>query len=234
MPDNALEYDATWTVNKYTVTFVVDGNVYDEVTYEYGATIVVPANPTKDGYKFSSWDQSIPATVPANDVEITTTLVANTYYIVFEANGAEGAMTSLTFTYDKAQKLTLNAFTKLGYTFVGWKLVGEDELLADGKEVINLTKVDKAEVVLTAVFEANTYTVNLNEGETTKIEATYDVEFTLPTLSKVGYTFLGWSDGKTTHKGTVSNLTSDVNGKVNLTAVWQINSHKVKIGRAHV
>ncbi|MBR6593751.1 MAG: InlB B-repeat-containing protein, partial [Clostridia bacterium] len=47
---------ALFTVNTYTVEFVVDGTVVDTQTVEHGAAATAPADPTKDGYTFTGWD----------------------------------------------------------------------------------------------------------------------------------------------------------------------------------
>ncbi|MBQ8107676.1 MAG: InlB B-repeat-containing protein, partial [Ruminococcus sp.] len=47
---------------------------------------------------------------------------ANTFTIVFNANGGTGYMPNMTITYGVAQNLRLNAFTKPGHTFKGWNV----------------------------------------------------------------------------------------------------------------
>ena len=42
------------------------------------------------------------------------------YYVSFNANGGEGAMSNQTFTVDVAQALSTNVFTRSGYAFQGW------------------------------------------------------------------------------------------------------------------
>lgn len=57
---------------KYYVTYVVDGTIYKEVLYEYGAVIIPEAEPTKEGCSFSGWSK-IPETMPDHDIVITGT-----------------------------------------------------------------------------------------------------------------------------------------------------------------
>ena len=57
---------------KYTLTYMVDGEVYKTYEVYEGTTIVPETEPTKEGYEFSGWS-TIPSTMPAEDVTITGT-----------------------------------------------------------------------------------------------------------------------------------------------------------------
>lgn len=48
---------------------MVDGEVYETMTVEYGAEIELPTPPEKEGYIFTGWID-IPATMPAEDIVI--------------------------------------------------------------------------------------------------------------------------------------------------------------------
>jgi hypothetical protein len=57
----AVAADATYnqTTRSYTVTFLVDGAVYDTQTVACGGAATAPtSNPTKDGYTFTGWDKA--------------------------------------------------------------------------------------------------------------------------------------------------------------------------------
>ncbi|MEA5061024.1 MAG: InlB B-repeat-containing protein [Erysipelotrichaceae bacterium] len=45
---------AKWTVNSYTLTIDVDGQI-TTVEVDYGSTMTIPSDPTKDGYVFEGW-----------------------------------------------------------------------------------------------------------------------------------------------------------------------------------
>ena len=70
MPAHDVTVTGSFTVNKYKLTYTVDGAVYKTYDVEYGATITPEANPAKEGYTFSGWSD-IPATMPAHDVTVT-------------------------------------------------------------------------------------------------------------------------------------------------------------------
>lgn len=59
-------------INKtYTVTYKVDGSVYKTYKLEAGDKITVPADPTKDGYKFAGWTPEIPDEMPKKNLTFT-------------------------------------------------------------------------------------------------------------------------------------------------------------------
>ena len=64
-----------YTVNKYKLIYLVDGEVYHEVEIEYGSEVVPIDAPKKEGYEFMGWDE-IPETMPAYDVEVRGTFKA--------------------------------------------------------------------------------------------------------------------------------------------------------------
>ena len=76
LPDNGqmgtsdLTVTAVFTVNSYALTFKIDGQEDQTSMVEYGTDITYPANPTKEGYTFTGWDNN-PSTMPANDLTIT-------------------------------------------------------------------------------------------------------------------------------------------------------------------
>lgn len=70
MPANDVTVTGTFSINKYKLTYMVDGGEYKSYDLEYGATITPEAVPTKVGYTFSGWSE-IPTTMPAHDVIIS-------------------------------------------------------------------------------------------------------------------------------------------------------------------
>ncbi len=76
---NISEYDYDDIIpsaQSYTLTYVVDGEVYKTYEVEQGTTITPEATPSKNGYTFSGWSE-IPATMPAKDVTVTGTFIPN-------------------------------------------------------------------------------------------------------------------------------------------------------------
>jgi len=116
MPAHDVTVTGTFTINKYKMTYTVDGAEYKTYEVEYGASITPEAEPTKEGYTFSGWSE-IPETMPAHDVTVTGTLTINKYKLTYIVDGAEYK------TYEIEYNATITAEavpTKEGYTFSGW------------------------------------------------------------------------------------------------------------------
>lgn len=53
----------------YTITYIVDGKIWQTQTYKVGDKIKLLEEPEKEGYIFSGWSD-VPDTMPANDIEV--------------------------------------------------------------------------------------------------------------------------------------------------------------------
>lgn len=112
-----------------------------------GTEVTLTATPNS-GYRFKEWQViSGGVTVTDNKLIIGTANVevkaifelipAVTYTVTFDPNGGSGMMAPQTFTEGIAQNLTLNAFTREGFTFIGWNTMadGSGNSFADGASV---------------------------------------------------------------------------------------------------
>ncbi len=72
MPAENLIFIAEFEVSVYTVTFVVEGTVFDKKSIKAGDEIVVPdATPTKEFFTFTGWNLPNGGIMPASDIEVT-------------------------------------------------------------------------------------------------------------------------------------------------------------------
>lgn len=69
MPAHDVTVTGTFTVNKYTITYMIDNEIYHTESVDYGSTITPPSAPEREGYTFEWID--IPETMPAHDITIT-------------------------------------------------------------------------------------------------------------------------------------------------------------------
>ena len=87
MPAEDVTIKATWTVNQYTITFDTDGgNEIAQAEYDYGSVITAPTDPVKNGYSFAGWIPALPATMPAENLEVTAQWTINRYAITVLAD----------------------------------------------------------------------------------------------------------------------------------------------------
>jgi hypothetical protein len=83
MPAHDVTVTGTFTINKYKLTYIVDGEEYKSYEIVYGATITPEPLPTeKEGYTFSGWSD-IPETMPAHDVTVIGSFSVNSYKLTY-------------------------------------------------------------------------------------------------------------------------------------------------------
>jgi hypothetical protein len=68
MPAHDVTVTGSFTVNQYTITYIIDNEVYTTQTVDYGSTIIPPSAPEREGYDFAWADY--PETMPAHDITI--------------------------------------------------------------------------------------------------------------------------------------------------------------------
>ena len=209
----------TWD---YTVAFDPNGGAGEVVNQGFftdQTKSLTPNASTRTGYTFVGWNTAADGTgttykdgaevsdlttEPNGTVTLYAQWTANEYAVQFDPNDGEGEMTGQQFTYDTAQKLKANTFTRAGYTFAGWntKEDGTGTPYEDREQVGNLTDEDDGTVTLYAQWTANTYTVTLHlnggkfaDGAQDVTSYTYGTTTLLPNAEQMirsGYRFEGW------------------------------------------
>ena len=253
---------ATWKdAPSYAVAF--DGNGADGGSmatnrFECGKGGTLASNKfSRTGYAFNQWtnetatgmsppllDDGATFTKDLAPTNGTATLKAlwapNRFWVKFEPNGGAGPMAAQAFTYDVAQALTSNAFTKTGHAFDGWKTNETDAaVFADGAVVSNLTAAADATNTLWAAWTANSYKVHYNPNGGSGSVVTQD--FTYAQAQPLAQNpfeppqprmvFAGWSNAtdKVVYNAgaSVSNLTAEPDGQVDFYAIWADDSYTV-------
>lgn len=82
MPAHDVTVTGTFTINKYKLTYTIDGEEYKSYKLDYRASITPEAAPTKEGYTFSGWSE-IPEAMPAHDVTVTGSFTINSYKLTY-------------------------------------------------------------------------------------------------------------------------------------------------------
>lgn len=202
IPEADETLTATWTKNNYKVTFIVDGTTVEGYPKEvaFGATIPVPANPSKGGYIFLGWiDDAFhtPAdygTMPSTDLEFTAQWgsEAGVGYVLevykMDTNGAYPATATETINFSDG---VVDEVRTVEYTAPeGFELdLAKSEL--SGKIPATGT------LVLKAYLSRNQYTLTVDvDGVQTETEYYYGAAVTAPeTPVKDGnVVFAGWVD----------------------------------------
>lgn len=160
---------AIWTPNQYIINYDVNGGALisgplsKAVTYStaYGDFPVV----RRAGYTQDGWHKDTVTGATITDTTIMNTAqnhtlvakwVPNTYSVVFHNNGGVGTMANQTFTYDDPNTTTLhaNTFTKEKFTFVGWSLEPDGNVVfSDAQVVQNLTTENNGVINLYAIWD---------------------------------------------------------------------------------
>ena len=211
MGEGSTTITAGWAINQYTITLVYgNGTANKEIKQDYGTAIGAQADPTKTGYTFAGWNKEIPATMPAENLEITAQWNINQYSIIIVlGNGEENVEIKKDYNAQITETLpaTLN---RTGYTFAGWD-----------KEMPATMPVDG--LTITANWTINQYEMKFvlgNGEEDVVIKKDYNSAFTAPVPEKEGYTFAGWS-------ATVPETIPAED--LTFTAQWTINQYSIII-----
>jgi len=181
------------------------------------------------GIKIDNWYNDNPRYTPSENGEVVGAGVelkgglslvasykASPVRIEIDTNGGVGG--SVSQTVQKGTTVPVEAPTKEGYLFKGWKDDKGNSYPAGADGKVNITVNE--DMKLTAVWEARTFTVTyvLLNGETRTEKVDYGQMVTLSEEPRTGYTFVGWKDGeKMYHAGETITVTGDMT----LTAEWK-------------
>lgn len=116
MPDYDLVVEGTYVANTYSLTYIVDGQVYKNYEVVFATEITPEQEPVKEGHTFSGWSE-IPETMPAEDVTVTGSFTINKYLVIFKIGDDVIASDSLAYG---SPIVVPDAPEKEGHTFCGW------------------------------------------------------------------------------------------------------------------
>ena len=226
----------TLTADKlYTVTMdTADGDPIRPIQYTVESEAFQLPTPVRTGYIFLGWTgESI--TEPQEIIEIPQgstgdrTYTANWQVIEYTITllDMDGVGTSEALVYTVEQAVTLPTPTREGYAFLGWTVNSD---MAPQLTVV-LPQGSIGNKTYTANWELTGYTVTMNlnggSGETTLLYTVEDEEFTLPTPTRNGYEFVGWTgEGITTPQTSVI-IPKGSTGNRTYTANWEIITYNI-------
>ena len=183
MPAENVIIEGTFSVNSYTVTYKVDGEISGAVeTYEYGREVTLREEPLKEGYTFSHWNQETGFTMPAENVVIEGSFHVNSYTVTYKVDGVITGEVE-TYEYGTAVKLRSEPI-KEGHKFGGWNRT--EDFIMPAENVVIEGNFDVNEYIVTYLVDGKDY----GEKEMYK----YGTPVTLrKDPEKDGHTFSGWN-----------------------------------------
>ncbi len=192
---------AKWNINRYSINYELNGGNLTNPTKNYTVEDNVELlTPIREGYAFKGWYTTANFDNQITEISKGTagdlTLYAKwenleSYKITYELNGGINSSDVVT-TYTNDQKIVLSNPTRDGYIFDGWYTENTFE-----NKVESIEKGSSGDKTFYAKWSIANYniTYNLNGGSNpsdTITSYTINDNVTLPTPTKIGYTFDGW------------------------------------------
>lgn len=248
-----ITYYAQWSINSYTLTFNPNGGTVTPTSkdLEYNSAYGTLPTPTRASdaqytYTFAGWytaatggTQVTAATkMAAKDTTVYAHWTSNTrsYTVSYQTTYGTLNRTSQSVAYNSKGSCTLTMpdnTAEFTYTFVGWYTAANGGGTKVGSELTLETPAITGTVTyyayVTRSTKSYTHTFNANGGGTVSpatITKAYNTALgTLPTVSRTGYTFVGWFDTSAASGGTQATTTTKVTGTKTWYARWSINSY---------
>ena len=229
----------TLTANKlYTVTMdTADGDPIRPIQYTVESEAFQLPIPVRTGYIFLGWTGE-GITEPQKTIEIPQgstgdrTYTANwqviEYTIITLLEGGN-AGTSQVYFYTVEQTVTLPTPTRTGYTFLGW--TGEGITTPQPNVTIPKGSTgDKTYIENWKLTEYNiTMDLNGGSGQEKVVYTMTDEDFELPTPTRNGYEFVGWTGEGITTPQTSVKIPKGSTGNKAYTANWQVIEYTITL-----
>jgi uncharacterized repeat protein (TIGR02543 family) len=229
----------TLTADKlYTVTMdTAGGDPIRPIQYTVESEAFQLPTPVRTGYIFLGWTGE-GITEPQKTIEIPQgstgdrTYTANwqviEYTIITLLEGGNAGSSQVYF-YTVEQTVTLPTPTRTGYTFLGW--TGEGITTPQPNVTIPKGSTgDKTYIENWKLTEYNiTMDLNGGSGETTLLYTVIDDEFALPTPTRNGYEFVGWTGEGITTPQTSVKIPKGSTGNKAYTANWQVIEYTITL-----
>ena len=230
-------YIENWKLTEYNITMDLNGGSGQEkVVYTMTDEDFELPTPTRNGYEFVGWTGER-ITTPQTSVKIPTGSTGNKAYtanwkvieytITLDTNGGS-AVSPIKYTVEDS--FTLPYPLRPGYEFVGWTLDGSGMLPAMPFIIYYGTTGNlryKAEWRLAEY----TITMDLNggSGQEKVVYTMTDEDFELPTPTRNGYEFVGWTGERITTPQTSVKIPKGSTGNKAYTANWKVIRYTITL-----
>ena len=229
-------YIENWEVNIYTITLGTNGgDALDAISYAVTSSPITLPTPVRTGYEFRGWigddiDGAQTEVIIPTGSTGDRTYIANwriIYYIIELRQSSGDWMQNLIYTVEKEVELPIP--TLEGYEFIGW--VGED--IIDAQINVTIPRGSTGFKRYAAHWALENYTITL---DTSGGDALDDIRYTmksepitLPTPTRNGYEFVGWTGEAITTPQTSVKIPKGSTGNKAYTANWQVIEYTITL-----
>ena len=230
-------YIENWKLTEYNITMDLNGGSGQEkVVYTMTDEDFELPTPTRNGYEFVGWTGE-GITTPQTSVKIPKGSTGNKAYtanwkvieytITLDTNG--GPVVS-PIKYTVEDSFTLPYPLRPGYEFAGWTLDGSGMIPAMPLIIYYGTTGD---LRYKAEWRLAEYTITMDldggSGQEKVVYTITDEEFELPTPTRNGYEFVGWTGERITTPQTSVKIPKGSTGNKAYTANWKVIRYTITL-----
>ena len=230
-------YIENWELTEYNITMDLSGGSGQEkVVYTMTDEDFELPTPTRNGYEFVGWTGE-GITTPQTNVKIPKGSTGNKAYtanwqvieytITLDTNGGP-AVSPIKYTVEDS--FTLPYLLRTGYEFVGWTLDGSGMIPAMPLIIYHGTTGD---LRYKAEWRLAEYTITMDldggSGQEKVVYTITDEEFELPTPTRNGYEFVGWTGERITTPQTSVKIPKGSTGNKAYTANWKVIRYTITL-----
>mgnify|MGYP000434043621 FL=1 len=230
-------YIENWELTEYNITMDLSGGSGQEkVVYTMTDEDFELPTPTRHGYEFVGW-MGEGITTPQTNVKIPKGSTGNKAYtanwkvieytITLDTNG--GPVVS-PIKYTVEDTFTLPYIFRPGYEFAGWTLDGSGMLPFTPLIIYPGTTGD---LHYKAEWRLAEYTITMDldggSGQEKVVYTITDEEFELPTPTRNGYEFVGWTGERITTPQTSVKIPKGSTGNKAYTANWKVIRYTITL-----
>ena len=230
-------YIENWKLTEYNITMDLNGGSGQEkVVYTMTDEDFELPTPTRNGYEFVGWTGE-DITTPQTSVKIPKGSTGNKAYtanwqvieytITLDTNG--GPVVS-PIKYTVEDTFTLPYIFRPGYEFAGWTLDGSGMLPFTPLIIYPGTTGD---LHYKAEWRLAEYTITMDldggSGQEKVVYTITDEEFELPTPTRNGYEFVGWTGERITTPQTSVKIPKGSTGNKAYTANWKVIRYTITL-----
>ena len=230
-------YTGCWQAIAYTITLDTSGgNALDAISYTVESDPITLPTPVRTGYTFLGWTGE-GIIMPQLNVTIPTGSTGNKAYtanwqvieytITLDTNGGPNVSP---IKYTVEDSFTLPYPLRPGYEFAGWTLDGSGMLPFTPLIIYPGTTGD---LHYKAEWRLAEYTITMDldggSGQEKVVYTITDEEFELPTPTRNGYEFVGWTGERITTPQTSVKIPKGSTGNKAYTANWKVIRYTITL-----